>query len=167
MEAQPSGSDKPVFSPVLTALMDDVLAGRSPNVGRFCGNCYAPLGRSSRRCEYCGIETAEAALQRRLPREVFAIYRAQRAREGWVVRGIAYGGLLTGIILGLLPIAFFDVHPSTAIALFAIIIFFYLLSANLANSVGDALGYAWGQSLARRRLQAFAAVQTEDEDVES
>jgi hypothetical protein len=162
MQSQPSGSDKPVFSPVLTALMDDVLAGRSPNVGRFCGNCYAPLGRNTERCQYCGSEASAVAPLRRLPREVFAVYRAQRAREGWVVRGIAYGGLLAGIILGLLPIAFYDVHPWTAIALFAIIIFFYLLAANLANSLGDALGYAWGQSAARKRLQALAEAQAEE-----
>lgn len=152
----PDAGEKPLFSPALTELMDDVLAGRSPNAGRFCGNCYAPLGKNARRCEYCGIDTDQAQPLRRLPREVFAIYRVQRAREGWVVRGIAYGGLLSGIILGLMPIAFYDVHTWTAIALFAIIIFFYLLSANLANSLGDAVGYSWGQSAARKRLRTFS-----------
>ena len=32
-----------------------------------------------------------------------------------------------------------------------LLVFFYLFSANLANSVGDALGYRWGQSIVRKR----------------
>jgi hypothetical protein len=32
-----------------------------------------------------------------------------------------------------------------------------LLSANLANSLGDSLGYAWGQSLVRREWTRFVA----------
>jgi len=64
---------------------------------------------------------------------------------------------MTGIILGLLPIAFADVSLWTAAALFAIIIFFYLLSANMANSLGDSLGYGWGQRVALRRWLRFVA----------
>ncbi len=33
--------------------------------------------------------------------------------------------------------------------------FFYIGSANLANTVGDAVGYRWGQSTLRWRWQAF------------
>ena len=42
-------------------------------------------------------------------------------------------------------------------AFFGLLVLFYLLSANLANSVGDSLGYAWGQSLVRREWARFAA----------
>ena len=116
-----------------------------------------PLAKEAPQCSHCGASVQDMAPVRRVPGEVFAILRAQRARESWVVRGMAYGGLLAGIVLGLLPIAFADVSLWTAVALFAIIIFFYLLSANLANSVGDSLGYRWGQREAKRRWQRFVA----------
>lgn len=116
-----------------------------------------PLAREAPQCSHCGVAIQDTAPVRHVPGEVFAIMRAQRARESWVVRGMAYGGLMTGIILGLLPIAFADVSLWTAAALFAIIIFFYLLSANMANSLGDSLGYGWGQRVALRRWLRFVA----------
>jgi hypothetical protein len=36
-------------------------------------------------------------------------------------------------------------------------LFFYLLSANLANSVGDSLGYRWGQAVFNRHWRRFVA----------
>ncbi|HXG35601.1 MAG TPA: hypothetical protein VNL15_01385 [Dehalococcoidia bacterium] len=146
--------ERPVLSPRLQEFLAEVLAGRAPNAGRFCGDCYSPLAASTETCYYCQTSTKDKPTITRVPAEVFAILRAQRSREGWVVRGIAYGGLLAGIILGLLPIAFADVQLWTGVALFAIIIFFYLLAANLANSLGDALGYRWGQAAARRKWEA-------------
>ncbi len=37
------------------------------------------------------------------------MYRAQRLREGWAVRGLAWIGLTLGVVLGLAPLAFFGV----------------------------------------------------------
>ena len=39
--------------------------------------------------------------------------------------------------------------------IFALMLLFYIGSANLANTVGDAVGYRWGQSVLRRRWEAF------------
>jgi len=83
------------------------------------------------------------------------MYRAQRSREGWTVRGIAWGGLTLGVVLGLLPLTFYGVNWWTVMAFFGAMALFYIGSANLANSVGDAVGYRWGQSELRRRWEAF------------
>jgi len=144
-----------IFSERLQALMAEILAGNAPNAGRFCGYCYHPLAKETQRCDHCGRSTAHWPPAQRIPTEVLTMFRAQRSREGWAVRSIAYGGLLAGIVLGLLPIALFDVHWWTALALFAIIGLFYVAAANLANSVGDALGYRWGQAELRRRWERF------------
>jgi 1,4-dihydroxy-2-naphthoate octaprenyltransferase len=90
-----------------------------------------------------------------VPEEVFAMYRAQRWREGWTVRGIAWSGLTLGVVLGLLPLAFYGVTWWTVLAFFGAMALFHIGSANLANSMGDAVGYRWGQSELRRRWEAF------------
>jgi len=83
------------------------------------------------------------------------MYRAQRSREGWAVRGIAWVGLTLGVVLGLLPLAFFGVKWWTLVAFFGLMLLFYIGSANVANSVGDAVGYRWGQAELQRRWDAF------------
>jgi uncharacterized membrane protein YbhN (UPF0104 family) len=97
-----------------------------------------------------------------MPEAVFAMYRAQRSREGWTVRGIAWVGLTLGVVLGLLPLALFEVHWWTLLAFFGLMLLFYIGSANVANSVGDAAGYRWGQSVLRRRWEAFVRTREGD-----
>ena len=92
-----------------------------------------------------------------VPAEVGEMYKRSRSREGLVVRSIAWGGLTLGVILALVPLAFAGVHWWTMVAFFGLMALFYLLSANLANSVGDALGYAWGQAILRKRWSRFVA----------
>ena len=140
--------------------MEDVLQGRAPNAGRFCGNCYHPMPSARQPtveglCPHCGRSFADVPSVTRVPSEVFAMHLAQRSREAWVVRGIAWSGLTLGVLLGLLPLAFYGVSWWTALAFFGTMVLFYLGSANLANSVGDAVGYRWGQSELRRRWGAF------------
>ncbi len=83
------------------------------------------------------------------------MYRRQRSREAWVVRGTAWAGLILGVVLGLLPLAISGVTWWTVFAFFGTMALFYIGSANLANSVGDAVGYRWGQSELHRRWKAF------------
>lgn len=141
--------------------MADILAGNAPNAGRFCGYCYSPLMGEADPCDHCGRSTAHWPLAQRIPDQVLAMYRAQRSREGWAVRSIAYGGLIAGIVLGLLPIALSDAAWWGIVAFFAILGFFYLAAANLANSLGDVLGYHWGQRLLEQRWQDFVAKRDE------
>jgi hypothetical protein len=162
------GEGQSIFSQRLVGLLDDVLEGKAPNAGRFCGYCYHPLpsaGQSPQEgpstglrtglCPHCGRSSTERPAVTRVPEAVFAMYRAQRSREGWTVRGIAWVGLTLGVVLGLLPLAFFGVNWWTLLAFFGLMLLFYIGSANVANSVGDAVGYRWGQSELRRRWDAF------------
>lgn len=137
--------------------MTEVLQGRSPNAGRFCGHCYHPLGPQREACPHCGTSTAERPPAPRIPEAVLEMYRAQLLREGWVVRTIAWGGLITGVVVGLLPLAFMGAAWWTVLAFFGIMGFFYIFSANVANTLGDALGYHWGQAVVRRRWERFVA----------
>ena len=75
-----------VFSERLLVLLDDVLAGRAPNAGRFCGYCYHPLAPERDVCPHCGRSTTEWAPADAVPRAVFAMHRRRRGREGLVVR---------------------------------------------------------------------------------
>ena len=148
---------KEIFSERLLTLLDDILAGRAPNAGRFCGYCYHPLAPDRQTCTHCGRPVAEWPTVAAVPRPVIEMHRRRRGREGLVVRTVAWGGLSIGVIIALLPLALWDVAWWSVMAFFGLLVLFYLLSANLANSVGDSLGYAWGQSLVRREWARFAA----------
>jgi hypothetical protein len=144
-----------VFSDRLLGLLDDILAGQAPNAGRFCGYCYHPLAPTRETCTHCGRPLADWPAVAAVPRAVIEMHRRRRNREGLVVRTVAWGGLSVGVIAALLPLALGDVALWSVIAFFGLLVFFYLLSANLANSLGDSLGYAWGQSLVRREWARF------------
>jgi len=137
--------------------MDDILQGRAPQAGRFCGYCYHPLAQDRALCPHCGRSPAVVPLADRIPDEVVEMHRKRRSREGLAVRTIAWGGLTLGVIAALLPLVFAGATWWSIASFFAILGGFYIGSANLANSLGDALGYRWGQSTVGRRWQAFVA----------
>jgi len=139
--------------------MADILAGRAPNAGRFCGACFHPLARGEASCPHCGAATDDVLPVERIPWEVLAMFRAQRWREALAVRGMAYAGLLAGVVLSLLPIAFWGVRWWTVVLLFVVLGVAYIGAANLANTVGDALGYRWGRAVLRCRWQRFTAAR--------
>ena len=154
----------PIFSARLQALLADIVRAQAPNAGRFCSNCYNPLARDATDCSHCGLSTTQRPdgrpsgrpPVRQIPPEVFAMVRAQRLREAIPVRSLAWGGLAAGLSLALflmivLPfwwnVAAFTVSLGTS----------YVAAANIANSLGDALGYRWGQRVLEKRWQAFVA----------
>ena len=141
----------------LGLFLDDMLAGRAPNTGRFCAACYQPLAEQRDACPHCGLTVAERAPAVAIPHEVIEAHKLRRGREGMVVRSMAWGGLTLGVIAALLPLAFGGVQWWTVSLFFGLMIFFYIFSANLANSVGDTLGYRWGLATFRRRWDAFVA----------
>ncbi len=156
----PAPAEGGIISERLADLLDDMLAGRSPNAGRFCGNCYHPLAPEREVCPHCGTTVAERATVAAVPRPVIEGFRLRRGREGLVVRSFAWVGLAVGITVALLPLAFFGAtHWWTFAAFFGLMFFFYLLSANLANSVGDSLGYRWGQAVFNRHWTRFVATR--------
>jgi hypothetical protein len=151
-----------IVSERLADLLDDMLAGRAPNAGRFCGNCYHPLAPERDACPHCGTTVADRPTVAAVPKEVIEAFRLRRGREGLVVRSFAWVGLAIGITVALLPLAFFGAtHWWTFASFFGLMFFFYLLSANLANSVGDSLGYSWGQAVFNRHWRKFVAKRDE------
>ncbi len=71
------------------------------------------------------------------------------------MHGTAWGGLTLGVALSLVPLLLAGATWWSILAFFAILAFFYVLSVNLANTLGDALGYAWGESTLRKRWETF------------
>ena len=158
----PGGTaDDSIISERLADLLDDMLAGLAPNAGRFCGNCYHPLATGRDVCPHCGTAVAERPTVTAVPKEVIEAFRLRRGREGLVVRTFAWVGLAIGITVALLPLALVGVAWWTFVSFFGLMFFFYLLSANLANSVGDSLGYRWGQAVFRRHWERFAEARDE------
>jgi hypothetical protein len=139
-----------VVSPRLVAWLDEVLAGRAPNTGRFCGSCYHPLQADHAACAHCATPVAAVPAVAAVPLEIIEAHRRRRGREGAVVRTIAWAGLTIGVTLALVPLAFAGVTWWSVTLFFGLMVFFYILSANLANSVGDAWGYRWGLAIFRR-----------------
>lgn len=144
-----------VLSPRLRELIEDILEGRAPNAGEFCGNCYHPLAQDAAVCPHCGRRKGEPSSVESIPMQVIDMHRRRRSREGLAVRSIAWGGLTIGVIVALLPFVFGDVTLLTVVLFFGLLIFFYIGSANVANSLGDSLGYRWGRSDFERRWHAF------------
>lgn len=146
-----------IISERLATLLDDMLAGQAPNAGRFCGNCYHPLSAQRDVCPHCGIAVAEVATVDAVPREIIEAHRLRRGREGLVVRTFAWTGLTLGVFAALLPLILYGVQWWTFVLFFVLMFGFYVASANLANWIGDAIGYRWGQSTFRARWERHAA----------
>ncbi len=157
----PGGALDEIISARLVAWLDEVLAGRAPNTGRFCGNCYHPRQAEDADCPHCGTPAAEAGTVESVPLEVIEGHRRRRGREGAVVRTIAWVGLTTGVALALVPLAFAGVTWWSTTAFFGLMIFFYIFSANVANSLGDAWGYRWGLAIFRRHWEKHLAARSD------
>jgi cell division protein FtsX len=94
-----------------------------------------------------------------VPREIIEAHRLRRGREGLVVRTFAWTGLTIGVVVALLPLILAGVKWWTFLLFFVLMFGFYVASANLANWIGDALGYRWGQSLFSKRWQKHVATR--------
>lgn len=161
-DAQATTPREGIISERLAELLDDMLSGRAPNAGRFCGNCYHPLAAQRESCPHCGIAVGEAPPVDAVPREVIDAHRLRRSREGLVVRTFAWVGLTIGVIVALLPLILYDVQWWTFVAFFVLMFGFYVASANLANWIGDALGYRWGQTIFRSRWERHVAARDQE-----
>ena len=153
-EAASPTEGSPIFSARLQALLEDILRGQAPNAGRFCGNCYNPLTKDADQCGHCSLATAQRAPVRQIPPEVFAMFRAQRLREAIPVRSLAWGGLGAAMAVALFLMVVLPFWWNV-LALVVTLVFGYVAAANIANWLGDALGYRWGQRVLEKRWQEF------------
>ncbi|MFQ5879256.1 MAG: hypothetical protein ACE5IZ_03640 [Dehalococcoidia bacterium] len=142
----------PTLSPRLQAFLEELVQGRAPSVGRFCGHCYTPLPTGRRHCDYCGHTIAETPPLQRLPQPVIDVFKAQRRWEGTAVRLAFYSVLFLGIFVSALLMALLPFWWNVGAFMGGLAVS-YVVSANIANTLGDALGYRWGQRAARRKWQ--------------
>jgi len=159
-----SGRDRltglPVFSPRLDEIMGAMIEGKIPNVGRFCGYCYTPVGRNAERCEHCGRATADHPPVDKIPSGLFDLYRRMRKRESLVVNSFAYAGLAIGLVLfvALVWYAVYRMDQSLwmlALATAVFIIGGRIFAGLLGGWIGDAIGYDFAQRKLAEEWQSY------------
>ncbi len=94
-----AANDIPVFSPRLDEIMAAMIKGQIPNVGRFCGYCYTPVGKRQDACPHCGRSVSEYPPLAKIPSDFFPLYQRMRKRESLIVNSFAFAGLGIGLVL--------------------------------------------------------------------
>jgi hypothetical protein len=140
----------PVFSARLDEIMGMMIKGQIPNVGRFCGYCYTPLGKDERACRHCGRSRAEYAPLAKIPAEFFVLYRNMRKRESLIVNSFAYLGLAIALALfvALVAVAVYRYNASWVLLLIATVVFMVggrVFAGLLGGWIGDNVGYEYAQ----------------------
>jgi hypothetical protein len=154
-EKSPPPVELPVFSPRLDEIMGLMIKGQIPNVGRFCGYCYTPLGKDEQRCAHCSQARAEYAPLAKIPAEFFVLYRNMRRRESLIVNSFAYLGLAIGLALfiALVAVAVYRYDASWTMLALATAVFIVggrVFAGLLGGWIGDNIGYDY----AHRKLAA-------------
>jgi len=161
---RPPQPDLPIFSERLTALLEEFRAGKAPNSGRFCGNCYTPIDAQRHHCPHCQTAVQDYPPAGRVPSDVLEMFRRQRRRESLVVNSFAYLGLLSGVfifiavfyVLFLLDAGFWW-YVGNIVLLFVVA---RVLAGLLGGYVGDELGYRYAR---RRLIEEWRAYEAERE----
>jgi hypothetical protein len=140
----------PVFSERLDEVMAAMLEGKAPNVGRFCGYCYTPLGKKWEECAHCGHSTSAVAPVAKIPLEFFDLYKRMRKRESLIVNSFAYAGLAIALLLfiGLVALAVYRYEASFWLLAFAtgvLIVGGRVFAGLLGGWIGDQVGYDYAQ----------------------
>ncbi len=148
-----AGGDLPVFSKRLDELMASMLAGEAPNVGRFCGYCYTPLGKHADACAHCARTTAQYAPVAKIPAEFFALYKRMRHRESVIVNSFAFAGLGLALLLFIVIVAIAVYRFNASLwwmagATAVLIVGGRVFAGILGGWIGDSIGY----DVAHRKL---------------
>jgi hypothetical protein len=161
-QAQP---DIPVFSERLDTLMAAMLKGEAPNVGRFCGYCYTPLGKKADACSHCARTTSDYEPVAKIPLDFFDLYKRMRKRESLVVNSFAFAGLGLGLLLfiALVAVAVYRFDQSLwmlAGATAVLIVGGRVFAGILGGWIGDSIGY----DFAHKRLAEEWAVYEQERE---
>ncbi|HEX5479376.1 MAG TPA: zinc ribbon domain-containing protein [Dehalococcoidia bacterium] len=153
MSESARANDLPIFSPRLDELMESMLAGEAPNVGRFCGYCYTPLGRKADVCPHCARTTSEYEPVAKIPTDFFVLYKRMRRRESIIVNSFAFAGLGLGLVvfIAMVAIAVYRYNASLwwmAAATVVLIVGGRVFAGILGGWIGDSIGY----DVAQRKL---------------
>jgi hypothetical protein len=160
-----SPGDIPVFSERLDTLMSAMLDGEAPNVGRFCGYCYTPLGKKADVCAHCARTTSDYEPVAKLPPEVIDLYRRMRKREGLIVNSFAFAGLGLGLILFILLVAVAVYRFDQSLWMLAgatavLIVGGRIFAGILGGWIGDSIGYDFAHKRLVEEWRAFERERT-------
>jgi len=78
------------------------------------------------------------------------------------VRSLAWGGLAAALALALLLMVALPFWWNV-LALVVTLVFGYVAAANIANWLGDALGYRWGRRVLEKRWRAYVRERERDQ----
>jgi hypothetical protein len=140
----------PVFSPRLDELMSCMIDGEAPNVGRFCGYCYTPLGKRADVCPHCARSTSEYATVAKIPSDFFVLYRRMRKRESIIVNSFAFAGLGIGLLLfiGIVALGVYRYNASLWVMAMSVVVLIVggrVFAGILGGWIGDQIGYDHAQ----------------------
>lgn len=161
--------DLPIFSEALEEHLVAVSRGEAPNRGRFCGNCYTPVGPNTPRCPHCDEDFASGRKPvDAVPAEVMDALREQRKIEARWVNGLAYIGLLIAVVGGIvfvLTVPFLKERLLYATIVYAVILLVggRTLAGVLGGYYGDRLGFE--RARARTRENWTRHVEARDRQV--
>lgn len=142
----------PLFSQALEDHLVAVSRGQAPNRGRFCGNCYTPLGPTTPECPHCGQGTTGGLRPvTSVPDAVMEALRAQRQTESRWVTWMAYLGLLIAIVGGL---AFVLTVPGIRDSLIWATVIYGLILLIGGRALAGILGGYFGDRIGYERARA-------------
>jgi len=148
-----SAPELPVFSPRLDEILGLMIKGEIPNVGRFCGYCYTPLGKGEERCNHCGRARDEYPAVAKIPAEFAALYKAMRKRESLIVNSFAFAGLGIGLVLFIALVALAVYRYEAAWAMLALATAVFIIGGRVfAGLLGGWIGDNVGYDYAHRKL---------------
>jgi hypothetical protein len=158
--------DIPVFSERLDTLMSAMLDGEAPNVGRFCGYCYTPVGKKADVCAHCARTTSDHEPVAKLPPEVIDLYRRMRKRESLIVNSFAFAGLGLGLILFIVLVAVAVYRFDQSLWMLAgatavLIVGGRIFAGILGGWIGDAIGYDFAH---KRLVEEWTSFEREREE---
>jgi rRNA maturation protein Nop10 len=154
------GSEIPVFSKRLDEVMAAMIAGEAPNVGRFCGYCYTPLGKKADTCGHCGHTTSDVAPCAKIPSDFFDLYRRLRKRESLIVNSFAFAGLGLGLVLFIVLVAIAVYRYNQSLWMLAgatavLIVGGRVFAGILGGWIGDQIGYDYAHRKLIVEWQAY------------
>lgn len=147
----------PVFSSRLTTVLEEMVTGKAPNRGRFCGHCYSPLAADRRSCPHCNTPVSQRPPVEEVPADVVAMYRRQRRRESLVVNSFAYLGLALGVGLFLLLFVVYDALWWRILDIVVLVVAARVFAALAGGLVGDEVGYRFARRRLAREWEAWVA----------
>lgn len=158
----------PVFSKRLDELLAAMVKGEAPNVGRFCGYCYTPLGKKAEVCPHCRHTFAEYEPVAKLPPDFIALYRRMRKRESLLVNAFAFAGIFLAVMLfvGLVAVAVYRYNAAywaLGIATLVLFVTARVFAGLLGGWIGDGIAYDFAQKRLAVEWEAYETARADQQ----